>query len=118
MAQWTFNIIHAPPQGFRVSHVKINGIVTPRQEPDPGSLPSSGVPKAGYLPLRFLQALRNGPIVIVPLPSFRWEMNTGDSILTHIQFQSFVNEKSYDILKESESCTGRIQHLDSQQYFS
>ena len=30
---------------------------------------------AGYLTLRSLHLLGNGPIVIVPLPSFRWGMN-------------------------------------------
>jgi hypothetical protein len=30
--------------------------------------------RAKYLPIRFLLSLSNGPIVIVPLPSFRWEM--------------------------------------------
>src|SRR5690554_3492539 len=34
-------------------------------------LPPQG---AGYLPIRFLHSLGNGPIAIVPLPSFRWEM--------------------------------------------
>jgi hypothetical protein len=33
--------------------------------------PGQGV---GYLTLRSLHSLGNGPIVIVPLPSFRWGM--------------------------------------------
>ena len=49
-------------------------IVTPGQEADPRGFASAAAPGAGSLSIRFLHSLGNGPIVIVPLPSFRWEM--------------------------------------------
>jgi hypothetical protein len=52
----------------------MNGVVTPGHALDPGGFASGAAPGAGYLPIRFLHSLGNGPIVIVPLPSFRWEM--------------------------------------------